>query len=202
MLRITSCLSVLLILVSDTVSAFTPELGIVLPRGGARGQEVVINLHGKRMYEPKELLLYKPGVTVAGLEKVSDKHIKAKLTIAADAPLGEHPLRLRCKGGVTYMRTFWVGQFPVVNEAEPNNEFTTPQNVTLNSTVHGTAGTEDVDYYRVTAKKGQRISAEVEAMRLGHVFFDAYVAMFTSTETILPQTDCTKSVGFSAQDIL
>ena len=52
-----------------------------------------------------------------------------------------------------------------------------PQAVALNSTVHGTIGGEDVDYYVVDAKKGQRISAEVEGIRLGNTFFDPYVAI-------------------------
>ena len=138
---------ILCLCTSGTLFAFSPELGIVLPRGGTRGQEVVINLHGKRLYEPQEIIFYKPGISVVSLEKVSEKRVKVKLNIAADAPLGEHPLRLRCKGGVTYMRTFWVGQFPVVNEKEPNNEFAAPQAVPMNSTVHGVAGTEDADYF-------------------------------------------------------
>lgn len=179
------------VLVSGTLSAFTPELGIVLPRGGTRGQQVEVNLHGQRMHEPQEILFYKPGITVTSLEKVSDKHVKAKLSIAPYAPLGEHPLRLRCKGGVTYMRTFWVGQFPVVDEKEPNNSFSAPQSVPMNRTIHGVAGTEDADYYRVTANKGQRISAEVEGMRLGHVFFDAYLAILDSRRFELATSDDT-----------
>ncbi|MFK7909156.1 MAG: PPC domain-containing protein [Akkermansiaceae bacterium] len=185
------CGIALLAFLSSTVSAFTPELGVVLPRGGTRGTQVEINLYGKRMHEPQEIIFYKPGITVTSLKKVSEKHIKAKLNIAPGASLGEYPLRLRCKGGITYMRTFWVGQFPVVNEKEPNNDFAAPQSVPMNHTIHGTAGIEDVDYFRVTAKKGQRISAEVEGMRLGHVFFDPYVAIMDSRRFELATSDDT-----------
>ena len=37
----------------------------------------------------------------------------------------------------------------------------------MNVTVTGVADNEDVDYYVVEAKKGDRISAEVEGLRLG-----------------------------------
>ena len=37
----------------------------------------------------------------------------------------------------------------------------------MNVTVNGVADNEDVDYYVVQAKKGERISVEVEGLRLG-----------------------------------
>lgn len=171
------------------LSAYSPELGTILPRGGQRGTEVEFNFHGKQLIEPQEIIFYKPGVSVKSLHKVKDSHVKAVLAIAPDAELGEHPVRLRCKGGVTYMRTFWVGQFATVNEAEPNNDFSKPQRVGFNTTVHGTAGLEDADYYGVTVKKGQRISAEVEGMRLGAVFFDPYLAILDSRRFELATSD-------------
>ena len=182
---------ILLVLAAGTLGAFSPELRSVLPRGGTCGQQMEINLHGKRMHDPQEIIFYKPGITVTSIQKVNDKHVKVRLAIAPDAALGEHPLRLRCAGGVTYMRTFWVGQFPVTDEKEPNNDFAKPQTVPLNTTIRGIAGNEDVDHYRVTAKKGQRISAEVEGMRLGQVFFDPYVAIMDSRRFELATSDDT-----------
>ncbi|BDS07875.1 serine protease [Oceaniferula spumae] len=179
------------LLIPLTVQAFTPVLNLVLPRGGQRGTDVEVNLRGDRMYDPQEIIFLKPGITVKSITKVNDKHVKAVLTIAADAALGEYPLRLRCKGGVTYMRTFLVGQFPSVAEVESNNEFEKPQIVPWNSTVEGVAGLEDVDYFRVSAKKGQRISVEVEGMRLGGVFFDPYVAILDSRRFELATSDDT-----------
>ena len=169
--------------------AFDPLLNLIMPRGGTRGQELEIHLHGERMHDPQELLFYHQGITVKSLTKVDAKNVKAQLVIAADAPLGEHPVRLRCKGGITYMRTLWIGQFPVLNETEPNNDFSKPQVVPLNHTVHGTAGLEDVDYYRVIAKKGQRLSVEIEAMRLGAVFFDPYIAILDNKRFELATSD-------------
>ena len=65
------------------------------------------------------------------------------------------------------LRTFWVGALPVVDEKEPNSDFTAPQKIPLNVTVHGVVDNEDVDYFAVECKKGQRLTAEIEGMRLG-----------------------------------
>ena len=84
---------------------------------------------------------------------------------------------MRTAGGISEAATLSVGQYPVVDEKEPNNDFAAPQKVALNTSVHGVADNEDIDYYLVDAKKGQRITAEVEAMRLGSALVDCYVAI-------------------------
>ena len=145
--------------------AFSPELKYVQPRGGKIGSEIEVRFLGNRLFEPEEVLLYKGGISVSSLEKgEDDKSVKATFVIAPDAPLGEHPVRLRCKNGITYMRTFWVGQFPTVMEARSeddrvdlNNEFDSPQEINLHTTVQGWADREDADYYRVQAKKGEHV---------------------------------------------
>ena len=189
--------------------AHTPALNLIDPRGGQVGTDTVVNLYGDRLYEPQEIIFYQPGITVRQLEKVSDKHLKAHLTIAPDAALGEHKMRLRCKGGITYLRTYWIGQYPTVFEVrdnekkkESNDTFETPQEVPFNTTIQGVARTEDADYYRFTVKKGQRISAEVEGLRLGRLLFDPYVSIMdakrfelaSSDDSPLLKRDCAASV--------
>ena len=105
-----SVLSILTLFLSiGTSSAFTPSLTRVEPRGGQIDTEVKVSFYGDRLFEPQEVILYKPGITVKSLEKGKDqKSAKAVLVISKDAALGEHPLRLRCKAGISYMRSFWV----------------------------------------------------------------------------------------------
>ena len=43
--------------------------------------------------------------------------------------------------------------------------------------------------YRVEAKKGQRLSVEVEGMRLGRVLFDPYVSILDPNRFELPSID-------------
>ncbi len=159
-------------------AGFTPVLDRIDPPGGQRGTEVEVHFHGERLDELAEAFFYQPGLSLSGIEfREPGKHAVARLAIAPDAPLGEHSLRLRTPGGITEVRSFFVGQFLCVDEAEPNNTFEEAQRVELNTTIHGVAGNEDEDVYLVSMKKGERLSVEVEAMRLGGTMFDASLAI-------------------------
>ena len=59
----------------------------------------------------------------------------------------------------------------------------------MNVTVNGVADNEDVDYYAVEAKKGDRITAEVEGIRLGLTLFDPYVAILDAKRFELASSD-------------
>ena len=59
----------------------------------------------------------------------------------------------------------------------------------MNVTVTGVADNEDVDYFVVDAKKGERISAEVEGLRLGISEFDPYVAILNAKRFELGVSD-------------
>ncbi len=180
-----------ILLVVGGASAASPSLGIIQPRGAQRGTDAVLTLSGGNLADAKEVVFYSPGLTVSKLEVVNNNQVKATVKIAPDCLLGEHALRLRTATGITELRTFWVGALPVVAEKEPNNEFIAPQKIPLNCTVHGVADNEDVDYYAVEAKKGQRISVEIEGMRLGTTFFDPYIAILDSKRFELAASDDT-----------
>jgi hypothetical protein len=179
--------------------AASPSIGDPQPRGGQRGTEQVIIIPGGNLADAQELLFYAPGFTVAKLEIVNAGQVKATVKIAPDCRLGEHSLRVRTASGLSNLHTYWVGALPAVEEKEPNNDFAAPQKIPLNCTVHGTIPGEDVDYFAVEAKKGQRISVEIEAMRLAKGFFDPYIAILDSKRFELATSDDTpllKQDGF------
>lgn len=183
-------LSIFLALLTP-LGAFSPELHLIEPRGGQRGTEMEIQFLGKRLEETSEILFYEPGLTVSNIQNKAENQSTATLAIAPDAPLGEHSIRVRTAGGLSELRSFWVGQFPTVKEVEPNATFDQAQRVELNSTVQGVAANEDDDYYVCSLKKGQRLSVEVEAMRLGRLMFDAYVAILDPKKFELASCDDT-----------
>jgi hypothetical protein len=79
-----------------------------------------------------------------------------------------------------------------VDEVEPNNEFAKPQPIPLNVTVSGVMKDEDVDYFVVEAKKGDRISAEVEGLRLSdgdQMRFDPFLAILDEKRFELTAND-------------
>ena len=179
-----------------TVSS--PQLNTILPRGVQRGKEHVLTFSGVRLQETLEVFLYSDGVTVKKLEQIDDKNVKVTVDVAADCRLGEHVAQLRTAFGISEFRMFFVGALPEVAEVEPNNEFQVPQVIDQNLTVTGVIGREDVDHFQISATQGQRISIEVEAIRLGSQMIDPYIAVldekrfevFAQDDTRLLKQDC------------
>ena len=179
----------LTLLLAGAASAADPQLGGIAPYGAQRGTEVEVNFNGARLGDAQQILLYYPGINVASLEVVNDNTVKTKLSIAPDCRLGIHAMRVRTATGISNLRTFSVGAMPDVKETEPNSEFTTPQKISLDCTVNGFVDNEDVDYFVVEAKKGERISAEIEGIRLGNFFFDPYLAILDKNRFELASSD-------------
>lgn len=178
---------------AGAVSAAEPQLGRIVPLGGQRGTELDVALEGARLGDAQEMLLYYPGIEVKQLT-VADGKVKARLAIAPDCRIGPHALRLRTASGISNLITFSVGALPEINEAEPNTDFAQPQQITPGVTINGVVENEDVDYFVFEAKKGQRLTAEVEGLRLGEFFFDPYVAIYDKDRFMLAGSDDTPLV--------
>lgn len=145
----------------------------LLPRGGGVGATVEVEFHGSFLENPKEIVFSRAGITAEGFRPYGNG-FKVKFQISKDCPLGEHVLRVRTATGLSDAVTFWVSPFPTVYEFEDkvgqNDTIDKAKPVPLNSTVEGQilpGPDADIDIYRVEVKKGQRISVEVEAARLG-----------------------------------
>ncbi len=170
------------------VSAASPSLGGISPRGVQRGVENQMVFSGGRLQDAKEIFFYGSGFEVIKLEAAAGS-VKATVKVLPGCRLGQHIAQVRTASGVSEYKTFWVGPFGSTPEKEPNSDFTTPQPIPLNITVTGVVQNEDVDYYVVEAKKGQRIAAEVEGMRLGTTLFDPYVAILDSKRFEMASAD-------------
>ncbi len=173
---------------SQVCLATQPSYRSVSPIGGQRGTELEIEISGDNLGDAEELLLYDPGVQVLSLkpyqgdDKKKEGHlVQVKVKIADNCPLGVQRIRLRTKTGMTQLFSFHVGALPIAKEAEPNTEFDKPQPIQMNSSIQGQIDREDVDYYIVEAKKGERISAEIFGQRYGTSsgtqYFDPYLAI-------------------------
>jgi len=163
-----------------------PRLVRVSPPGGQRGTTVEVDFTGRYLDQPREVLFYEPGITVESIKPVEttigpngreqpvdpSTRVRIRLKLADDCQLGPHGVRLRTSTGLSEYHRFFVGPFPTVeeNEVPPkrNDKRETATAVPVNSTVLGRLNDPaDVDLYRIEVKRGQRISAEIEAARLG-----------------------------------
>ena len=180
-------LTSVLLIATTVAQAGTPRLARIVPAGGQRGTTVEVVFQGKYLDKPEEVLVYEPGITVESLEFLegnveirgrrdrveAGSGVRVKLKIADDCSLGVHGLRLRTASGISEFQRFVVGPFASIDEEERtpqvrNDKRESSQTVPLNSTVLGRMiDPTDVDMYRIEAKQGQRLSAEIEAVRLG-----------------------------------
>ena len=184
---VTGALAAFILLVALIASitsarAAAPTITVMNPQGFQKGTETEVTFTGSRLADVEEILFYDNRITNKGIVSAEGNKLVVKVAVAADAPLGVHRMRLRSRTGVSYVKLFTVGPFPSINEEEPNTAFEEAQAVPLNHTVEGYVNTEDVDHFRVTAKKGDRISVEVEGWRLGNVNFDPYLAILNSEQ--------------------
>ena len=169
-----------------------PLVNVLTPRGGTRGTDVQVTFAGERLKDIDGLLFYDRGLAVKSIDAREDNKAAVTITIAADAPLGAQMLRVRTRTGISQVRLFSVSAFPTVAEVEPNDDFAKPQRVELGSTIEGVTRDEDVDYFVFTARKGQWISAEVEAMHLGPpdgLLTDLYAAILNTNRFELAGND-------------
>lgn len=179
-LRLRFSLCALCVLCGDTPNspAAPPTVEAVAPGVGQRGTTFTLTLTGARLADPQELLLYGPGVTCTKLAAADENEVTLTLQAAPDCRLGEYPFRLRTAGGASELKVFRITPLPVVAEREPNDSPKQAQAVPLNVSVAGVIESAGTDCYAVTLKKGQRLAAEVEAVRLGGEFTDAVLAVF------------------------
>lgn len=134
------------------------------------------------------------------------QRVKAKVEIDADCPIGLHPLRIRTAKDITTLSTFWVTPFPTQAEVESfgdwaaNFDIAKAEPITLpNVTILGfilPGPKMDHDVYRVTRKKGERISVEVNSVRLSNIWWargelDLLVKVLDSSGKELAMSDDT-----------
>jgi hypothetical protein len=169
---------VALLLFPLAADASVPTVETVAPAVGQRGTEFTLTLTGARLTGAEELLIYEPGVVCTRLAVASANEVRATLRAAADCRLGTYSFRLRSSGGVSEVRTFRITPVPVVAEKEPNDSPREAQMLPLNVSVAGVIEAGGVDCFAVRLKRGQRLAAEVEAVRLGGEMTDTVVTIF------------------------
>ena len=200
--RVTLLTSLILLVSAAPALAASPRLSLITPWGGQRGTEIDVSFIGSNLQDAEEIMLYDSGLEVAGMELQKDKEGKSdgkrlnvKFKITEGCPIGVQRMRIRTKTGLSDLKTFHVGVLPTVAEKEPNTDFESPQPIEMNVIVNGRVDREDVDYFVIEAKKGQRISAEIVGMRLGMStgtnFFDPYIAILNEKRFELIKNDDT-----------
>ncbi|MEK6793207.1 MAG: PPC domain-containing protein [Spirochaetota bacterium] len=111
--------------------------------------------------------------------------VRLELTVPADAPLGRHELRLVTPRGVTEPIAFEVGRIAEIKEREPNDDNADAVPVpSFPAELNGQILPGEVDRYKFSARKGQRLVFSVEARSLIPYLADAVPGWFQAVLTV------------------
>ena len=95
------------------------------------------------------------GVAAKILDAGKPAAVGIQFTISLTAELGQRNIRLRTPGGISNRYRIMVGDFPEVNEVEPNSQPSQAQRLdTLPVLVNGRILEQDRDFFRFSARRG------------------------------------------------
>lgn len=207
--RIGYCVVIALLAVGTTTNAGAPKLQRLTPQAAQRGSTADIELRGLFLDDPQDVLFYEPGVSVESIEVVTEQivdgrpitypsgtRLRVRLNVSDECPLGPVGMRVQTAGGLSDYQRLFVSPFVTVNEAEDsrikNDEPNNAQLIAGNTTIVGSLREAyDLDLFRIAAKRGQRISAEIIAARIGveRGLPDLHVAILDAQGKLLQEAD-------------
>lgn len=145
------------------------RLDTVFPLGARRGTEVEVSLTGIDLDEASQVLVFAPGVT-AVITNVptfpSQDHVVCRITVLSNVPPGHYDVRVHGRFGVSTARTFVVSDLPEVSEVLRHHTRKEAMGLTVPCIVNGTADVGLIDFYRFTAKTGQKFTIDCAARTL------------------------------------
>jgi hypothetical protein len=148
--------------------AAPPTITNITPPGAQRGRPAEILVTGSNLTPKTQLVLPFPATQKLLTDaKPNPAQAKFQVTVDEQVPLGIYPVRVLTEDGISALALFVVEAFPSVAETEDNGAFEKAQKISLPVVIDGQCSGGDEDYYRFTAKKGQRIVVETVAARLG-----------------------------------
>lgn len=170
-----------------SMDAAPPSMESLSPPVASRGSVVELRATGSYLAQCDRAMLLREGIECLAVRPDGDEAAILQLKIHEDCPLGFHPLRLHAPGGISELRLLCVSPFPVTVMA-PGSETPTVQS---NQTIVNTLSGNQVHRYRIVAKQGEIVSAEVVAVRLGIKLLDTELTVSHPDGSIACQVDDT-----------
>ena len=177
---------VLLLLIAPA-KAKPPTLNVVFPPGAVRGQSLEVKVSGNLDHWPAKMWVEGRGV----LFQAEKEKGKFKVFVAGDCDPGPRWIRLFDEEGATDLRPFVIGILPEIQEVEPNDELQTAQRLnTTSTTINGRlARAGDVDTFRIDLTRGQKLVADIDAVRHLGSPMDAVLQIVSPQGSVLAQND-------------
>ncbi|WP_417387726.1 hypothetical protein [Gimesia sp.] len=170
--------SLLFLSCQQPVSAQLPtaDLRQIRPFAAPAGKTVELSIIGSNLDDASELRFSHPGITAKPVMLPADdiypepriQGSRFEVSVANDVPPGIYEVRAVSYFGLSTARPFVVAPANSREVAETGSHESreTAQAVEVNSTVTGSVPSRGIDWYRFTAKGGQRVLVELFAERV------------------------------------
>ena len=169
-----------------------PHIGYVYPAGGVPGTEFELKVGGQFIYGAKSAYINWQDIKLQIIDskepekrkpnnqkKAIDEIVKLKVSISADAAIGDRELCLITDAGISNKLTFNVGHLKEIMETEPNDKRENAVSISgLPVLINGQIMPGDIDFFKFTAKKGQHLVFEASARALIPYLADAVPGWF------------------------
>ena len=139
------------------------RLSTVFPPGGQAGTTFEVAVTGADLDETNQLHFSHTNISAKPTlsEKTGEPDPnRFQVTIGAQVPPGSYEARVVGRFGASNPRGFVVGDLAEITSPTTNHTAESATEVTLGTVVNGRADANAVDYYRFSAKKGQRVLIE------------------------------------------
>src|SRR5262245_4765572 len=150
------------------VWAAPPKLTGTTPLGVPRGKSMEVVFQGSELVDnPRLVAPFGVELEESSGRGSNATNWKVRLAVDARTAVGVYPIRVVTDSGVSNPILFAVGQVPQVPEVESNNSFETAQPIPNPVVVEGECSGNDVDFFRFSGRKGDRIIVDAVCCRIG-----------------------------------
>ncbi len=168
--------------------AAPPSVESISPPVGQRGSQFTLTLQGANLSNVHSVAFYTPHLNCEAIEPKSEYEIELLVNADRACPLENIPFRLLGNDGYSEMHTVRITPFPVSVaplRAEQRGLFLEHSNIT----VCNVAKSKAIDRYQVNLSAGQRLTAEVECIRLGQELLDMVIQLFGPDRQLVARDD-------------
>ena len=183
-----------LFLFGSRLVAVPPALESIEPSIGTVGTEFSVVATGSGFHRFKSILFYGDKVQLARHEVLSENELKLWFKSEPGTKPGRYYFRVLTTDGSSELRALTLTPYSILSEQRESQEAIqvlerSPE--TANVTILGVLEEGDRDRYKANFSKGERVSIEVEAVRLGYVLLDTVLTVYDPSGKILATVDDT-----------
>jgi hypothetical protein len=178
-----------------TAPPAAPPVIYSVPSAITPGSSVAVTWYGDSLAKPLGLWTSFPAdVTAPPADGAQNGQATFRIKIASNVSVGLGAVRLMTTAGASNLRLLLIDDLPTVLQKGGNNTREKAQAVSAPVAIDGASEPASSDYYSITGKKGQRLSAEIFAQRIGSRM-DAMMRLLDSSGRELMYCDDSPGAG-------